>query len=188
MTAILQPEFSRITLIDEIPEEGITLTLEATAPERAALARRFDVLAIDSLTAEVFLRLEQNRSRVNVSGRLRAGVVQRCVVTLDPMAVDNDVSFERVYATTAAGPRAANRPAGEVVLTLDQDDLPEPLPGDVLDVGETVAEEFGLALDPFPRAAGAVFEGYTVGPYDQRESSNPFSALASHRSKIEKKG
>jgi hypothetical protein len=35
------------------------------------------------------------------------------------------------------------------------DDELEPLVGDRIDVGESFAEELGLALDPYPRAAGA---------------------------------
>jgi hypothetical protein len=34
-------------------------------------------------------------------------------------------------------------------------DEPEPLEGDRIDLGEIVAEELALAIDPYPRAPGA---------------------------------
>ena len=183
MTAMLEPEFSRITQLNGIPEEGVTLNVEATADEREALARRFDVVAIERLTAEVALHPKQGRTRWQLDGRILAEVVQSCVVTLDPVPVNSEFGFKRVYAMSPDGAaRAEGQHERDEVLTLDQEDAPEPLLGDAIDVGEAIAEEFGLALDPFPRAAGVMFGGYSVGPGDERDTVNAFAALAERRS------
>jgi hypothetical protein len=85
------------------------------------------------------------------------------------------------------GAREESWREGDAVLTLDQDDAPEPLTGGVIDLGEIVAEEFALALNPFPRAAGVVFDGYRTEADDQSNATTAFAALAERRSTIEKK-
>lgn len=183
-----KPEFSRLMHVNDIPEEGITLTVEATAAEREALACRFDTVAIESLTGEIALYPEQGRTCWQVEGRIRGQVVQRCVVTLNPVRAESDFTFERRYVTrTSGGTRKDIRHQGEVVLTLDQDDAPELLTGGVIDVGEIVAEEFGLALNPFPRVPGVVFSGYRTEAGDQSAATGAFAALADRRNAIEKK-
>jgi hypothetical protein len=51
-------------------------------------------------------------------------------------------------------------------------ELVEPLPSDILDIGEAVAQQLSLALDPYPRAPGAI-----AGAPAERPVS-PFAALA----------
>jgi hypothetical protein len=183
-----KPEFSRPTRVNDVPEEGITLTLEATAAEREALACRFDTLSIQSLRGKVSLYPQQGRTCWQVEGRVWSQVVQRCVVSLNPVQAESDFPFERRYVTNiSGGPREDFSPKGEVVLTLDQGDAPELLTGDVIDLGEIVAEEFGLSLDPFPRAPGVVFNGYTTEADDRRAATNAFAALVDRRDAIEKK-
>jgi uncharacterized metal-binding protein YceD (DUF177 family) len=189
MTEIPEPEFSRPVQLSEILEEGITLHIQATAQEREALARLFGAVEVERLTAEVALYpQQQGPTRWQLESQVRAQIVQSCVVTLEPVSVNNDFHFKRAYARCAAGEaRAEVQHGGDEVLTLDQDDAPEPLPGGVIDVGEAIAEELALALDPFPRAAGVVFGGYSVGPGAETDRVNPFAALAKRRSNDQEK-
>jgi hypothetical protein len=183
-----KPEFSRPTHVNNIPKEGITLTIEATAAEREALAHRFDALLIESLRGEVSLYPQQGRTCWRVEGRVWSQVVQRCVVSLEPVRAESDFPFERRYVTNISGGAPEDFwPEDDVVLTLDQDDAPELLTGDVIDLGEIVAEEFGLALNPFPRAADAAFNGYTTEADDRSVATSAFAALADQRDSIEKK-
>lgn len=190
MFPVLEPEFSRIIQLSEIPDEGLTLSIEATAEERQGLARRFGAVAVESLTAQVTLHPKHGRTRWQLDGRVMAKVVQTCVVTLDQVPVHTAFRFKQLYASDLGEKATAEvQLQFNEVLALDQDDAPEPLSGGAIDVGEAVAEEFGLALDPFPRAPGVMFDGYSVGPDDERVSANAFAALAGHRSSDnEKKG
>ncbi len=78
--------------------------------------------------------------------------------------------------------------SGEAVLSA-QPDAPEPLAGNMLDVGEIVAEQLSLAADPYPRRAGANLEdvlpkprgGGRRAPPDKRR--HPFAGLAALRDK-----
>lgn len=144
-----KPEFSRPVEWRAGGKPRISLTIRAIAEERAALARRLALLTLDDLEATVVIRLLAGGTRLELSGRLRAAVSQSCVVTLAPVESVIDEEFVVVYAP----PDAAT---DELVMGLAGDDSwDEPWPGDVLDVGEAVAQQLALAIDPYPRAPGA---------------------------------
>lgn len=143
------------------------MTLSATLEECLALADRFDLAALDRLEGE--LRLERVAgSLLHVSGRVRAELAQRCVVTLEPVPAAVDAGFERLFSRDV--PAEAQ---GEVEIDALAEE-PEPLPASALDLGEILAEELALALDPYPRAPGAdrrlaeldaAGEGAATGPF-----------------------
>jgi len=160
------PEFSRPVTLARIGPEGRQEVLEASAEERAALARRFGILSIESLRADLVLRPEPDGA-VRADGRLEAAVTQSCVVTLEPVAqrVEEPVALRFL-------------PSGQ-----EPDEGPEEIDeieteGGVADLGEAIAEQLALALDPYPRAPGATLPGEATDA-----SANPFAALAALRRK-----
>ncbi len=101
-------------------------------------------------------------------------MVQRCVVTLDPVASEIREPVEAEY-----GPASDEGP--EEVVHFDQPEPPEPMEGDSLELGELVAQHLSVALDPYPRKEGTapldwVEPARTEGLVDP---DNPFSVLAS---------
>jgi uncharacterized metal-binding protein YceD (DUF177 family) len=158
------PEFSR--LVDIRQSDGATLRLEPNANERAALARRFEIVRIDTLVAE--MELTREGVTVRAEGRLTAAIVQSCAVSGDDLAVaiDEPLQFRFVPA------RTDHRPEEEIELEAEDCDEIE-FSGTAFDLGEAVAQSLGLAIDPFAvgpgaeearRAAGIVGEGAT-GPF-----------------------
>ena len=158
------PEFTRPVDVGRLPPGGAVYELEATPAERVALARRFDLLALDRLEAEVRLaRLAGGLLRL--SAALKADVAQACVITLEPVHDRIDEPFTVLYRAGAE--------AGETAVVLSGvSQLVEPLRGDILDIGEAVAQQLSLALDPYPRAPGAA----AAAPAEAQAS--PFAALA----------
>ena len=155
------PEFSRPLHLGSVGPDGRRDVLEADEAERAALARRFGIPAVESLRAELRLRPEADGA-VRAEGRLAADVVQNCVVTLEPVA-------QRVEEAVAL----RLLPAG--VEPRDEPDEPDDIPSDggVVDLGEAVAEQLALALDPYPRAPGAAL------PAEANDAADhPLAALA----------
>jgi uncharacterized metal-binding protein YceD (DUF177 family) len=146
-TAVPLPEFSRPIAADQIGPQETEREIGATAAERAALAERFGLLALDRLTAR--LRLRRGGGLVHVQGCFEAEVVQACVVTLEPVRAQLSEDF--VVAFGAARPA----PAGEVIIGLDEEDPVEELTDGQIDLGEVVAQQLAVALDPYPRAPGA---------------------------------
>lgn len=162
-----QEELSRIVRLDRVPTRGLTIDVTASEAERAALATRFGLLELPELKAEV--TVQPGLGGVwSVTGRLRADVVQACVVTLDPVAQSIDEAIDLRFA---AGAKAS----------ADDPDAPEPLDGDTLDVGAIVADHVSLALDPFPRAPGATYAP-AAEPADVKP--NPFAALAQLKGRL----
>lgn len=171
------PEFSRPIRADQVGAEGRSVVVEADAEERRRLAERFDLVELPALRAE--LRLDpMGGGEVALSGRFRAEVVQRCVVTDAPIAATVEGAVERRFAPAEElGP-----PPREEEVTADEAEPPEPIIDDVIEVGEAVAEELALDLDPFPRAPGVAFEGYEAAPpgksAESPEERGPFAELA----------
>src|SRR5690606_11223516 len=124
-----------------------------------------------------------NRRSVRLSASLEADVVQACVVTLEPVSATIRSNLERLYSTDAVGESEGTVAAGEVEVGHDEEEPPEPLVDDTIDVGQAVAEQLALEIDPFPRAAGVEFEGYTSGESEEA-SPHPFASLA----RLKKKG
>ncbi len=168
----MQPEceFPRPVAIADLGDEDVVMEISATPGERAALSRRFDLLALDSLTATVRVGRAGGGS-VRVHARFAADVVQACVVTLDPVAGRIEDSVEVVFAPPDGSEQAV------VVVAPEGDDDPEPLTGDAIDIGEVVAEQLGLALDPYPRRPDAVFAGIGEAADDDPAGKSPFAVL-----------
>ncbi|HTI85727.1 MAG TPA: DUF177 domain-containing protein [Alphaproteobacteria bacterium] len=175
-------ELSRRISIASVPESGEGFRIDASEAERQALARRFELVDLPELHAEGVLTVGAHGRRARLEGRIQAQVVQSCVVTLDPVPAEIDAPFVRLYSADSAA-----TPSADVDVDLEADDPPDPIVGGGIDVGEAVAEELGLALDPYPRAPGAVLEQAEAGvtkpiegagegsPETRRES--PFAAL-----------
>lgn len=177
MTTTPTPEFSRVVRIDQIPAAGLKLNLEAGPDECAALARRFGLQAVESLSAHVVLKAVAGGAIIRLDGSLAAKVVQTCVVSLEPVPAEVAESFTMTYG-------AAEPEEDEVELSMDDEDPPDPIVDGTVDAGEAVAEHLALALDPFPRKPGISFEGGDPEPEETEKRPNPFAVLAElHKNK-----
>jgi uncharacterized metal-binding protein YceD (DUF177 family) len=164
-------EFSRPVPLTRLDAEPFRLDVAASETERAALARRFDLVSLDRLTASVEL-VREGGGTILLRATFAADFAQTCIVTLDPVPGTVEDSFALRYGPPEAEP--SDPP------TRDDEPAFEPLTGDAIDVGEAVAQEFSLALPLFPRAAGAVVEEAAVTEEDAlpAASDGPFAALA----------
>jgi uncharacterized metal-binding protein YceD (DUF177 family) len=158
------PEFSRLIPLTRLGGEPFRQQITADEQERAALARRFDLVSLDHLVADVELAREPGGT-ILLSAAFEAAFAQECIVTLDPVAGSVAERFQLRYGSPDAEADAA---AGE------DDPAFEPLDREAIDIGEAVSQEFSLALPPFPRAPDAVVE---IGPGIEEEEG-PFAALA----------
>jgi uncharacterized metal-binding protein YceD (DUF177 family) len=144
-------EFSHKVTVNPWPEEGIQVELTASPDECEALRSRFDLVDLQSLSATI--GIEQGVMELVLAGRIEAVVAQNCVVTLKPVTSSLEVPFERHYRRREIHEKMVA--AGET-LASDADDIDiDFIEGDEIDIGEAVAEEFYLALDPYPRSVDA---------------------------------
>jgi uncharacterized metal-binding protein YceD (DUF177 family) len=177
MREAVRPEFSRPIQVDALAPGVNEFRIAADAGEREALARRLGVVAVNALTAEFRLIPEEGKGAVRLSGTLKAEITQTCVVTLEPLTSRIDASVERVYALDAV-----EETSGHVSNLRELEELPDPIVGGAIDIGEAAAEELALEIDPFPKRSGASFGGYAdpASPVDGRSgrADGPFAVLA----------
>lgn len=162
-----------------LSEGGNEKSLKPPAPILAAIAEWAGVATLHSLEAKIRVhRAGENAFRY--VGHLKAELDQNCVVTMEPVRETISRDFERTFVVV---PRRHSRPA---ITELSKEDLDEAETVDspVVDLAAPVLEELALAIDPYPRARGAVFEAppgldHIVEP-SPRES--PFAVLGSLKS------
>jgi Large ribosomal RNA subunit accumulation protein YceD len=144
--------WSVLVRVEDVPEAGKHVRLEANEAARAALAEPAGVDAVERLVGSFDLA-RRGRHGLHVSGRVNATVRQTCVVSLEPMVneVDEAVDVDFVPAHKGA---AADSPDEEAYLARAADE-PEPLVGGGVDLGLLATELLILGVDPYPRKADA---------------------------------
>ena len=161
------PEFSRP--VDVRQADRKHMRLEARDAERIALARRFGLVRIDRLEAE--LDLDRDGSNVGVSGGLVADIVQSCAVSGEdlPVKIDQPLALRFVpYAAAGA----------DEDLEIDSAEIDEiEYQGSEFDLGEAVAQSLALMIDPFATGPQAEQARRDAGLGDEA-GSGPFAALA----------
>lgn len=146
-------EFSRAVSIEDVEAGTVERRLEANDAERAALADRFDLLSIDSLSATATLRRLPASPLVRVEGQLTADVGQRCIVSLAPVSDHIDINFSEIFSP------AGYQPRGE----MEEDEIVDSFDDGGIDIGELVAQHLSLFLNPYPRAEGVELPGDGAG-------------------------
>lgn len=191
--APIAPEWSFGIEAADIGPAPRAVAIEAGQAEREALARRFGLIEISLLRAEVNLCREGRA--VHVTGRVEADVVQPCIATLEPVPGHVSEDFEAWYADPDAALSFARarqeheRRTGQAdTPVLDESEDPEPLIDGVIDLGELAAQYLSLGLDPYPHAASVGAEdsgsqarmagrGAVEAPEPSPLRKSPFMAL-----------
>ena len=167
----MTPEFSRPVDLRHLGDRPHHLV--ATPQERAKLAERLEIEAVDRLEADIALMPEG--AKILATGRFTAEVVQACAVSGEPFAVAIDEPLALRFVPDAA----AHRPGEEIELDASDCDEIEFEDGSI-DLGETVAQSLALAIDPYATGPDADAVRAAVGLSDEGVSG-PFAALAALR-------
>ena len=141
--------------VARLPQKGLPVVIEADAAQRAVLAEEHGLLSVEAYRAELLV-VSWKRNGVRVSGHVEADITQACIVTLDPVQahIDEPVEALLLPEDSKLG-RQGFDGGGEILLDADGPDSPETFSGDIIDVGALAEQFFGLAIDPYPRKAGA---------------------------------
>lgn len=158
-------EMSRLIDARNLPDGP--LDISASAEECAALAKRFDLVAVRQLTARI--TLTPDGQTVRARGVLDADVVQSCAVSAEDLEVGIHEPVELQFV-----PPAKDLPA-EMELEPEMLDQIE-MDGTRFDLGEALAQTLGLAIDPYLEGPNAEEARRKAGLLDPSETS-PFAAL-----------
>jgi uncharacterized metal-binding protein YceD (DUF177 family) len=157
----------------QIPERGLHREIEADEATRAAMAEAAGLRELP-LARATFDLTPRSSGRVHVSGRVQAKVGQTCVVTLEPLENEIDEDVDLIFAPPEQIPEATGSADEDADIMTETADAPEPIENGMIDLGRLAADMLYLAIDPYPRKPGAVFEPQVtaVDPED-----HPFAAL-----------
>lgn len=165
-------------VVTTLPSSGFPARLRPGEAERAAVAAATGVDAFELLEADILVR-RWRRDGVEISGEVRADLVQPCVVTLEPVRQSIREAFSSTFLPEGSKLSKPARHSGEeLVLAFDGDDPPETFSGDAIDLWPVVAEWLNLAIDRFPRSSGAEFAEPTAAKEEDDARPSPFAALA----------
>ena len=163
MKAVNLTSLARTILVADLVDTPDPCHIEVSSEDLAKLAQAYDVEDAAMLRADV--EVSRHGSLIRVAGSLEADLGRICVVSLESMRELIAEDFAVQYTMNSL-------PEAEGELEADLD-APEPLGGDVLDLGDVVLEQLVLAMDPHPKKEGA---SPPIDPGAGQESS-PFDVL-----------
>lgn len=140
----------------------------ATREECCALAQRFHFMGLSYLRAILEISPWKTLG-VRVNGELQARVIQRCVISLEPMSQALSHTFVSFFSPSR---NSEEIPSEQQSVDLED---PEVIEQDGINLGELVSQQLCLVLDPYPHLPDARLPEYVVG----KDSANsPFSNLS----------
>ncbi|MBV9432041.1 MAG: DUF177 domain-containing protein [Hyphomicrobiales bacterium] len=156
--------------VADIPRPGLDIEVEANAQERAEIARCFNLVGIEALCGKFHVSTASRGARVR--GEVTAKLRQTCVVSLD--AFDAELK-EPVDLAFAHEGKTADLHAGQIDISPDDEDPPEPIVDGKIDLGAVTLEFLALGLDAHPRKPGVSF---THKNNEAERPASPFAVLA----------
>lgn len=151
--------------VQDIPETGLHLEIEAPQDALAALAQLANVREVKSVVA-VF-DLTRRGAGVLVVGWVKAHVGQTCVVTLEPMSSEIEEPIDLLFSPGAPSD------SHEIEVAAADEEPPEPLVDGKVDLAAIATEFLLLGIDPYPRKPGVEFSA----PKADDGGAHPFAVL-----------
>jgi uncharacterized metal-binding protein YceD (DUF177 family) len=162
--------------VEDIPEAGLHLVIEAPATARAELAALAGVREVPQVSA-VFDLARQGEA-VQVTGEVKAKVGQICVVSLEPIETEVAEAVDLRFIPVPAG--AAAEPGKLLNKVSKGEEPPEPLVEGKVDLGQLATEFLMLGIDPYPRKEGVQFAALQA----EDGGEHPFAVLESLKKQL----
>lgn len=162
------PTFTHVIELADLPREGRSFSFTALEDVFGELIRRLGVVGIHQLAYS--LHALPTPDGVKISGQVSASLLRTCVITGETMdeQIEEDLRLTFVHKSGKAV---------DDELTLDED-WPEFLESAQLDLAEVAVQQLLIAMNPYPRKRGAIYEPAPTPPL----STSPFSALGQIKS------
>ncbi len=169
--------------LNELGDKEKRYQLSFTAAERAEVAKRFDIPAVVSARADVCVIGHNPDKGIRITGTVMAELTVVCVASLDHIKENIHTDMNVILFNSAKADQ------------LDQDEayldpnFPEydALEDETILIGEVVVQTISMAMEPFPRSAGAQVDlgdnhHISLGA-PETEKPNPFAKLEKLRDK-----
>lgn len=168
-------EFSHIIKLDTIGEGAMRHHLVASQSQCTALAKRFDLIALNRVQADI--ALSRSGTNYRATGTFQADGIQACVATGDPVPAQLNEPLDVIFS------KEPERET-DVEIELGAEDCDMMFhDGKGIDLGEAVAQSLALSLDPYPRSSDAEQKLRMAG-VKREDEAGPFGILASLKDKL----
>ncbi len=168
-------DFAHRLPLDQI-REGDRLDMVADEAECGAVAGRLALLSLNRLEAHAVL--SRDGQKIRAKGRLKATLEQACIATGEPCPAHIDEPFDLLFLPE---PKIGGADEEIELGSADLDTVFHD--GSAIDLGGAIADTLALAIDPYPRSAGADAALKEAGVMTEEEAS-PFAALAALKSRL----
>jgi hypothetical protein len=174
----MNPPFEHYFDLSALSSAGQDVRVVAKRDDLERIAQWADVQSIGRFEALISLR-KLSQSRFSYGAILKVDAVQSCVVSLAPVSERIEKIFDRELHLVSHVPRGL-APHGEYPVSQTEEEPPEDIESARYDLAAPLLEELVLALDPYPRALGVVFESPIAG---ELEPESPFAVLKALKGK-----
>lgn len=177
--------FSFPIKVGHVASNAVTIKIKADDKERQGLAKLWNIVGVDTLTADVRLS-RWKRDGIRVAGRFRGDLKQICVASLQPIStlIEDDFTAHFVPETSKLA-RRDDIQNGEIIIDVDGPDIPDTYTANTIDIGEVVAEYAALVIDPYPRDPEVLIEEkFQASDTEDDKAPSPFAALASIKDEL----
>ena len=164
--------FAHHVRIDQV-RDGEVFELVADDAERESIADRLGLQSLGRLEARAMVHRKGHV--IHAEGRVTASLDQDCVITGEPVPAHIDEPFEILFCPEPQ----VSRSDEEIELAATDCDVVFH-DGSTIDLGAAIADTLALALDPFPRSAGADAALREAGVVTE-DQAGPFAMLAKLR-------
>jgi hypothetical protein len=161
-----------IIRFDRLPASGRELEVGPDAETLAAIAALLKITNVETFHAS--LTAVKLRGGIRVQGNLTARIVQPSVISFEPVTQDIAEPVDRLFVQ---GPDKHHSPApgAEIFVDLEDEDFPDHVDGNEVDLSDLLIETLALAIDPYPRLPGESLD--TLGLDLTDKEAGPFAGL-----------
>jgi len=161
----------QIVNIEKINTRPLERDIEFRNKDLVQLAQDAGVVRIDKCSAHYTL-IKNKTGIIEVVGHIKADVVQSCILSLDEINSHIDETFKALFSTEKVV-RQFDEEGAEIVSF--EDDVPEEIENNTIDLNEITLQYLILFLDPYPRKDGINVD---VEEFSLNGKESPFAKLA----------
>ncbi len=169
---------------DDIGTKEVRYNIEADENQKREIAKLYDIISVESLSSEIYIKREQGGRVIYVKGLLKSKITQSCIITNNPIESEINKEFEAWYAdpnqavsiNKARNEREVRSGTLEIEM-MDEKDDPEAIIDGKIDIADLVMQYFSLFINPYPRSVEQAPEEKmeNIEPLECRKK--PFEAL-----------
>ena len=167
----MQKNFSYPVKTDELNQNQYKYVIHADKDELEDITRILQEESVRRFHAEVYLKKFPKENLLKVWGTVEARIELKSVISLENFFNNMKVPFELNFDTVATYQDIRNADTGI------NDDVPDIIINNTINLADICIEQIALNLDDYPRAEGEKFDYSQYDNSEPEKKENPFAVL-----------